>query len=146
MLKLNGETFAAGSSRYQDQAPGAAELTAKIYVKIDLNAIDTTLLAQLDTGAAFSTLETQLAGALNLLDGDGQQVTIAARDGIYRGRLERVPITLVADEGEALDIEAVFFVSKEWPGRTFLGYTGLLDRIRMALDPRANRFYFGRSD
>jgi len=146
MLKLNGEVFAAGFSRFQDQAPGAAELTAKVYVKIDLNDIETTLLAQLDTGAAYSTLASQVAEALNLLDGDGQQVTLSARGGTYRGRLERVPITLVADEGEALDIEAVFFVSREWPGRTFLGYTGLLDHIRMAIDPRANLFYFGRLD
>lgn len=144
MLKLNGETFASGASRFQDQPPGAAELTAKVYVKIDINDIDTTLLAQLDTGAAYSTLEAPVAEALDLLDGNGQQVTIATRVGKYSGRLERVPITLVADEGEALDIEAVFFVCKEWPGRTFLGYTGLLDHIRMALDPRTNLFYFGR--
>jgi len=28
---------------------------------------------------------------------------------------------------------------------TFLGYSGLLDRIRFALDPQANDFYFGAS-
>lgn len=37
-----------------------------------------------------------------------------------------------------------FFVSQDWPsGLTFLGYSGLLDSIRFALDPQANHFYFG---
>ncbi len=142
MLKLNGESFASGCSRFRDQAPGVAEATAKIFVRVDFSTIDT--LAQLDTGSAFSMLERELADALGLLDGDGEPVKISARGGNYSGRLERVPITLAADDGEALDIEAAFFVSREWPGKTFLGYTGLLDHIRMALDPGTNLFYFGR--
>jgi hypothetical protein len=144
MLRLNGESFASGFSRFRDHGSDALEPTAKVFVKVDFSDLDTTLLAQLDTGAAYSTLETHVAEALDLLDGNGQQVTIDTRLGSCHGRLERVPITLVADEGEALDIEAVFFVSKEWLGKTFLGYTGLLNHIRMALDPGNNHFYFGR--
>jgi hypothetical protein len=142
MLKLNGETFASGRSRFRDQAPGPSEATAKIFVKVDFSDIDT--LAQLDTGAAYSMLEAEVAEALGLLEGDGEPLTLSTRMGSCRGRLERVSITLPADEGEALDIEAVFFVSKEWLGKTFLGYTGLLNHIRMALDPGNNHFYFGR--
>jgi hypothetical protein len=144
MLRLNGEIFAPGWSRFRDHRPGAIEPTAKIFVKVDFTTIDTTLLAQIDTGAAYSTLETHVAEALDILDGDGQPTTLDTRLGKFDGRLERVPITLVADEGEALDIEAVFFVCREWSGRTFLGYAGLLDHIRIALDPRSNLFYFGK--
>ncbi len=37
--------------------------------------------------------------------------------------------------------------SSDWPpGKTFLGYSGLLDSIRFALDPQRNHFYFGPGD
>jgi hypothetical protein len=45
--------------------------------------------------------------------------------------------------GRSLNLDATFFVSREWRGITFLGYVGLLDRIRIALDSPANFFYFG---
>jgi hypothetical protein len=65
--------------------------------------------------------------------------------GIKEGVLLRVPLKIVADEGESLDITGTFFVASDWPeGLTFLGYSGLLDSIRFALDPQVNDFYFGR--
>ncbi len=61
------------------------------------------MIAQLDTGAAWSVLEPKVANLLG-----------------------------------------TFFICSDWPdGRTFLGYSGLLDSIRFALDPQANHFYFG---
>ncbi len=145
MLKLKDESFTTGLSRFHDQAPGAPEATAKIFVQVEFSGIGIPLLAQLDTGAAYSTLETELAEALNVLDGDGQAATLDTRLGKVNGRLERVPITLLADEGQSLEIEASFFVSRQWSGKTFLGYTGLLDQIRIALDPPSNLFYFGQT-
>lgn len=60
------------------------------------------------------------------------------------GSLVRVPFTLLADEGEELVSEGLFFVTPDWPeGMTFLGYSGLLDSIRFALDPQVNDFFFG---
>jgi hypothetical protein len=142
MLKLDDEIFASGRARYRDRRPDAFEPTAKIFVRVDLAGLE--MLAQIDTGAAYSTLETPVAEALDILDRDGQPATLDTRLGIVAGRLERVPITLLADEGEALDIEAAFFVSRKWQGKTFLGYSGLLDHIRIALDPLSNLFYFGK--
>jgi hypothetical protein len=57
-----------------------------------------------------------------------------------------VQLTLLADEGDSLDVDAAVFVATgdEYPvGRSFLGYAGLLERIRFALDPQTNQFYFG---
>lgn len=142
MLKRNGESFASGLSRFRDHGD-EPEPTSKVFVKLGFGNLSSTFLAQLDTGAAYSFLETQMADALGLLDGTGQQVTIGTRIGTFRGRLERVPITLVADEGEDLEVDAIFFVSREWPGKTFLGYSGLLSHIRIALDPSSNLFFFG---
>jgi hypothetical protein len=113
-------------------------------VTIEFQAISSRdLLAQVDTAAAYSMLELELAEQLGVLDGDGEPATVSTRTGTIKGRLERIPVSLVAEEGESLELEATFLVSREWRAKTFLGYTGFLDRIRIALDPPANLFYFG---
>jgi hypothetical protein len=143
MLTLGGDSFTTGRARFADQSPGSIEPTAKVFVKVEFPGFETTWLAQLDTGAAYSTLETELAEALDLLDRNGRQTILNTRLGRVTGRLEHVQLTLVADEGSSLEIEAMFFVSRDWQGKTFLGYTGLLDHLRVALDAPANLFYFG---
>ncbi len=42
-----------------------------------------------------------------------------------------------------MDIEANVFVVPGWQAPCFIGYAGALDRVRFAIDPSANRFYFG---
>jgi hypothetical protein len=143
MLSLNGKGFTTGRARFRDQAPGSQELTAKIFVKIEFPGLDGSWLAQVDSGSAYPMLEPGLAKALGVLDGDGEPARIHTRLGRIGGRLERIPLTLVADEGDSLEMEAVFLVSRDWHGKTFLGYSGFLDRLRIALDPPENFFYFG---
>jgi predicted aspartyl protease len=146
MLKLGEESFTTGRARFRDQSASNTELTAKIFVEVKFVGLDTTLLAQVDTGAAYSTLETEVADALGLLDGEGYPTVLSTRLGPVQGKLMKsVSLTLVAHEGVPLDLEATFFVSRDWRGPTFLGYTGLLDHIRIALDPPTNLFYFGAS-
>ena len=41
------------------------------------------------------------------------------------------------------DAEATVLVSSDWQGPSIVGYTGMLDRIRFAVDPPANQFHFG---
>ncbi len=145
MLLLDAKSFTSGRAKFVDQAPGALELTAKIFVKVKFPDLDGAgnLLAQLDSGSAFSMLEVELAQALGVLDGDGEPTRVHTRFGSVDGRLERIPIVLVADQGESLDVEATFLVSRDWTGKTFLGYTGFIDKLRIALDSPANDFYFG---
>ncbi|HEV7504319.1 MAG TPA: hypothetical protein VGS07_05375 [Thermoanaerobaculia bacterium] len=60
------------------------------------------------------------------------------------GVLARLQVQFLADDGENFTTEATFFISPDWPpGRTFLGYSGLLDAMRFAIDPQVNHFYFG---
>ncbi|HEY3569200.1 MAG TPA: hypothetical protein VGP73_14815 [Thermoanaerobaculia bacterium] len=69
---------------------------------------------------------------------------MSTRLGSFRGDLYRGPLFFEAREGEPLDVEATVFVSSDWPpGMNFLGYEGLLQRIRFAVDPEVNLFYFG---
>jgi hypothetical protein len=71
-------------------------------------------------------------------------VSLSTRLGVFHGRLHRGLITLLADTGEPLDVPSTVFVTPDWPGPNFLGYQGLLQRIRFAVDPESNLFYFGR--
>ncbi|HEX3551794.1 MAG TPA: hypothetical protein VIA62_01020 [Thermoanaerobaculia bacterium] len=101
-------------------------------------------MAQLDTGAAWSVLDPIIARSLGLLQAGGLVTRLETRFGTMEGRLIRIPIRFVAEEGTSLNTTGTFFISPDWPsGRTFLGYSGLLDGMRFALDPQANHFYFG---
>jgi hypothetical protein len=143
MLTLQGEPFTSGRSRFVDQHPRFPEPTAKVFVKVGFPGSSGIWMAQVDTGAAYSILEAELAEVLGLLDLEGQRTRVSTRLGTLSGKLVRVPLTLMADEGSSLDLDATFFLSRDWRGATFLRYTGLLDRLRIALDAPANLFYFG---
>ena len=143
MLSLDGEPFTSGRSRFLDQHPRFPEPGAKVFVQVEIAGLAGVWVAQVDTGAAYSILEADVAAALGLLGLRAPWTRLSTRLGVLKGQLIRLPITLVADDGESLEVDAPFFVSPEWRGGTFLGYTGLLDRLRIALDSPANLFYFG---
>lgn len=145
LVRADGSHFSTGRCRFSDHDPGSDEPTAKILVKVEPESLDLVILAQLDTGAPWSILDAQVAEALSLLDGEGEPAPLSTRFGILRGRLERIRLYIVADEGDTLSVDATVWVSRDWPGGTFLGYGGLLERIRFAVDPGDNSFYFGPS-
>lgn len=143
-LKLGEADFTRGRSTFRDHLDELLEPTAKVYVPILVGAFKPMVLAQLDTGAAWSVLDPVVARSLGLFYTGGLLTRLETRFGSQEGRLVRVPIQFIADHGTSLDTEATFFISPDWPpGRTFLGYSGLLDAMRFALDPQANHFYFG---
>lgn len=144
MLKLGGVDFTQGRSTYRDQSPEVWEPTAKIYVRVLVGDLERVVVAQLDTGAAWSVLDPLVARPLGLLEVEGHPTKLETHFGTLEGRLVRVPLRFIAEQGISLDAEGTFFISPDLPpGRTFLGYSGLLDSMRFALDPRANHFYFG---
>ncbi len=146
MLRLGRESFTTGRSRFADHSPAAKDPTAKIYVRVAFEP-GSEVLAQLDTGAAWSVLAPDLARSLGVTARTGDPARMRTSLGVMDGYLVRIPLTLWADEGENLSLDGTFFVSESWPeGMTFLGYSGLLDSLRFAVDPQANDFYFGLSD
>jgi hypothetical protein len=119
------------------------DLNARVYVKVQFGDGEPTL-ALLDTGAAWSVLDLRTAETLGTSLDWLRPARMSTRFGSLKGSLAQALITFPADEGEPLTTTATFFVSKDWPlSLTFLGYSGLLDSIRFALDPQANDFYFG---
>lgn len=143
MLRAGDVLFASGRSGFLDHLPSGRETTSKVYVKISPADLGRVVLAQLDTGAAWSILEAEIADAVGAFEVAGLDQTIHTRVGEIPGKLVRLGLTLVADEGDSLAIESTVFVSENWPLHSFLGYAGFLERIRFALDPSSNQFYFG---
>jgi hypothetical protein len=145
MPKLIPLDFACGRSLFLDSLKEAPETTAKVFVKICLNGeIESSFYAQVDTGAAWSILAPRVAAELGFLDQPGKPTILSTHLGRIKGVLIRLPVRFLADEGDSFETEGTFFVSPDWPsGRTFLGYSGLLEFIRFAFDPQANHFYFG---
>lgn len=146
MLTLDGHRFTSGRTKYVDHLRKWIEPTAKIYVKLKISTLDTSFFAQLDTGAAWSVLAPDVARTAQIPYESGDPKRISSRFGIKEGFVLRIPFTLVAEDGESFETDGPFFISPDWPeGLSFLGYTGLLDSIRFALDPQKNHFYFGSS-
>ena len=138
--------FSGGRSKFLDHHPRFSEPTAKVFVNVAFPGLSRDWLAQVDTGAAYSILEQDVARSLGLLRGGGPFSRLSTRLGDLRGRLLRVPLKILADEGSSLEFEATFFVSPDWHGGTFLGYSGLLDRLRIGLDSPRSLFYFGEAE
>jgi len=144
VLTLQGHAFTLGRSKFSDHSPIRFEPTAKVYVNVQFGDRSQSWLAQLDTGAAWSVLAPDVAQAVGVSVESGDPALLITPFGVKTGYLVRTTFSLVADEGEPLHAEGQFFISPDWPeGLNFLGYSGLLEFIRFALDPQANHFYFG---
>jgi hypothetical protein len=77
----------------------------------------------LDTGAHYCILNTTAADLVRdqLADGLGEFAVLTAR-GLIRGDLYRHTITLVAQTGKSLDLDAIVFVPPDWEAPCYLGY------------------------
>ena len=135
--------FATGAARYIDHGEGRGDGPG-IYVEIIPGTLELPVLAIVDTAAPWCIFDALTSKYIQ----DGyhpvsEALYLSTRLGIFRGYLYRTPVKLPVVAGEPLDFEATVFVSPDWPGGSFIGYEGLLQRIRFAVDPRVNLFYFG---
>ncbi len=74
------------------------------------------------------------------------EITLQTAYGPVHGELYLHTIEVLAEEGQNVEIGSTLFVAPEWNGPSFLGYSGALDRMRFAVDPKSNRFYCGPLD
>ncbi|HEX4962380.1 MAG TPA: hypothetical protein VF173_16200 [Thermoanaerobaculia bacterium] len=102
------------------------------------------VLAMVDTAAPWCIFTSRIGEVLRkAYDPISDRIWLSTRLGTFVGQLYKVPITFPAQEGVDLKLDATVFVSPDWQGDNFLGYQGVLERIRFAVDPERNRFYFG---
>ena len=145
MLRLNGNDFSSGRAAFLDSLPSTENRSARVYVRVAVPGMEETFLALLDTGAEWSVLDREIAEQLGIADLEGHSITLRHKQGSTPGKLVRTKVTMIADEGVGLDVDATVFVPDDaWPtGRNFIGYSGFLEQIRIGLDPQRNDVYFG---
>ena len=143
----DGRPFATGACPYWDQlSPEHAE-TPRIVVSIWVGGSQTQ--AVVDTGGVYLVCDPEISDLLRLDPSTGLGVTaLVIRGYKYVGRLQRLTITMLAEEGESLELEVTAFIpqlvpGQEWQFPSFLGLQGCLEFLRFAVDPKANVFYFG---
>ncbi len=147
LLPARGDEFLTGICDYSDFYPGRKEPLARIYVPFRAQGVDIRFLGLLDTGGHFCILSPEVVDLVgDVLSGSDEETSLLTAQGRLSGKLYRHRIELLAEEGENLDLEATVLVLSDWRGPSVLGYTGVLDRVRFAIDPRENRFYFGPPD
>lgn len=146
LLHPGGNTFATGAIRYSYRPVSATETTNRIILLVEIEGVLTE--AVVDTGAPFVICAPQIA----LLAGFNRAYALARMRMLIRGMqlegsLTRLSIKLLAREGDDLTVDATVFVPdvEEYWGSfpSFIGLTGFLERLRFAVDPSTDTFYFG---
>jgi hypothetical protein len=141
--------WAVGAARYTLAHPHENGALV-VAVRCRLGSLPNEDYALLDTGAQWSVIGPDLAETIqDDLSGAPDTIAMHTRFGRVEGTLRRVSITLVADHGHELIVDATAFFPKEWAGPTVIGYGGLLERVRFALDPGMSDetlyFYFNQT-
>lgn len=139
-----------GRTEYWDHHPN--ERHPRIVLPVRFGDQIRPTLCILDTGAPVCILEPEKAAPLGLkLEDALQSYELNIRGNTYFGHVHRITITLEALEGQPLSTDATVFVPEleHWQSYSFpnfLGLQGFLERIRFAVDPVTNSFYFGGTD
>jgi len=142
----NGDSFATGAIRYSYQPASENETTNRIILPMEVAG--RIIEAIVDTGAPYPILAPRIAREAGL----DRQPPLERKIMLIRGmRLDgsiiRVNMTLLAEEGEDLDVDATVFIPdvEEYWGDfpSFIGQIGFLERMRFAVDPSTDTFYFG---
>jgi len=149
LLSLHhGECFATGGIRY-DYLPTSGGSTERIYLRVEIGGYTTS--AMLDTGAPYFICSPEIIQSVGCDPNDSIPTPeILIRGANRKGRLQRLSLTLIATEGQSLSIDALAFIPSQdevdfgsnFP--SFLGMCGCLERLRFAVDPVTQTFYFGQ--
>jgi hypothetical protein len=147
LATATGAEFASGESPCFTHPAVLGDRLTRLFVYVRIGDAETT--AVLDTGGAFLVIDPQLADDIGVYRSDAiARDRIHIRGFVHHGTIHRIPLTLLAAEGEPLTFEATAFVpelehGETWPLPSYLGWQGCLDRIRFAVDPADEVVYFG---
>jgi hypothetical protein len=146
----DNSTFACGAVRYNYRSAVQGDQTARILIPVGIESILT--YAVVDTGGSYIVCAPEIAYQLDLdANASLDKVVLEIRGNRVHGHLHRLMLTLMADEGEgeSIEVDATAFVpdpgSEEWPANlpSFIGLSGCIERMRIAIDPHTEMFYFG---
>lgn len=139
--------FVLGVTSFQDEYPGEEGQARIVVSAIPENWSSTPMI--LDTGAPWCILDPEIAAELGMDPNLGYvpKQRIFLRGTKHKGGILRIRITVPADQGNNLVIEAPVFVpilqpDESWNNPNFIGINGFLSWVRYAIDPGDNSFYF----
>ena len=139
----SGGIFAVGAARYAFFPPENPKLTLRVEIG------DIVSLAVVDTAAPYLVCSLELSGQIDITRAAKLGSTeIRTHRGILRGSLYRLSLRFIATEGNSTEIEATAVLpdpdQSHWrDAPTFIGFLGCLERLRFAIDPPEEKFYFG---
>lgn len=146
LIFANGESFATGALQYSYGPATPGETTNRIIVPVKIEGASTN--AVVDTGAPYVICEPGIARQIGF-----NRASALGRDRLLirgmrlDGSITRFNMTLRATSGTDLDVDATVFVpdvEELWGNLpSFIGLMGFLERIRFAVDPSIDTFYFG---
>lgn len=146
LLFPDGEYFAIGAINYAYRPAITSDTTNRIIIVVYVE--DSITEAVLDTGAPYPIISPKIAKQAGLDRVKPlERKTMLVRGMRLEGSIIRLNMTLPADEGEDLTVDATAFIPdvEEYWGDfpCFIGQMGFLERIRYAVDPATDTFYFG---
>jgi len=143
----NGSSFSTGKTSCEIRPiPGIRQDANRLIIPISIENVF--VRAVVDTGGVYLIIEPSIAEELGL-DSQGaiKSETLSIRGNRIEGLLHRVTMRVQAEVGEDLIQEVTAFIptvtAEEWGETpTFLGLTGCLERLKFAVDPTEDQFYF----
>jgi len=149
MLRFdNDEPFSTGMATYLYRPATAEETSPRILLQIQVG--EQLISAFVDTGSPYFLCDPEVASTLGLSPEDALgSETIRFRKERLNGKIHRFPVIFLAEAGENLPVEATMFVpdltnDQVWGDfPSIIGLSGCLERLRFAVDPSNDRFYFG---
>jgi len=144
----DGTPFAKAFSSYAYRPVEEYDKYPRIFIQVEIEGFQTE--AFLDTGSPYVICDPIIAENLSLDLTHGEKIEkFLIRGYTIEGYLHRMNITILAEGGQGLPVDATVFVPNLTPDQdwgnfpSIIGLSGFLERIRFAIDPIKDRFYFG---
>ena len=132
--------FVSGYQWFRDSVPANPETVPRIVITVILEGRE--IPALVDTGASQCVVSWTVAEALATVE-DCEVQFRAVGGNIHHGLLFPITINFPADQGEAVTLDVTAWSAETFYGPNLIGYGGVLERLRIAIDPATNRFFFG---
>ena len=147
LLRTNGRPFATGMASYSYRPP-VNDISNRILLQVEIEGAF--VEAIVDTGSPYVVCPPYLAEEIGFDPANAlASIPFKVRGITMRGNLYRATMLFPAEEGDDLVVDATLFVpDQEWQEAwgdhpAFIGLTGCLERLRFAVDPENDQFYFG---
>jgi len=145
----SGAPFATGAAQYDYRPVTTQEEMPRVVVRIAIDRFETA--AFVDTGGVYLICSPEVALRLRLNSREGLPVPRILLRGVWlSGRVYSLPVALLAEQGEGVTIRLAVFVPELSPDQVWadefpcvLGMHGCLERLRFAIDPGSDTFFFG---